>query len=383
MHVVASASHPDEALLRVARQTIEDRSLARKPVPQALHAPVEVAHEDLSVLLMPASLGQGVLGIVVAGVEADLVTDASSMVADLSQLVVIELFAQDRIAQDMEADEREVFLDLVDGRSLGRIIDRAARLGCDLTVGHLPVACRLVRPSRHTSPERQMGCLRTILFETARDGGGLGIPRLLCGQTEKNELLAFVPISDEKEADALTRGVLRGTASLGAIVTIGVGPISTSPAAFARNALRARWTARILELTGNPQRVVSFDDLGVYALLFDPAKPTELDAFVNRWIGPLIEYDREQNTQLRATLEAILEGRGQRQTAEKLVIHLSTLKYRVRRIHEILGLDYHDPDVSFNLQLAIRIFSARHRFSMAVDERGEPAGPWVPLSSTC
>lgn len=386
LHVVASAPHPDDALVRLARQSIEDRHLTRGPVPPASDAPVEVTSEDHCVLLIPASLGEDLLGIVAACVEADRRSEAASAVADLSQLVAIELFVRDRIAQEVEADEREVFLDLLDGRGLGRIVYRAARLGCDLTVEHLPVAFRLVRPSRHANPERQMGCLRTILLESFRADAASARP--LCGQTETNEILAFLPISQERAADLLARRVLRATKSLGAVVA-GIGPMCSSPAAFSRNALRAQWTAKILELTGSLQCAGSFDELGVYALLFDPADPTELEMFVARWIGPLVAYDRQQNTELTATLETILEGRGQRQTAERLLIHLSTLKYRIRRIHEILRLNFQDPEISFNLQLALRIFKAREKLSGASDESvepesGEPSFPWrITFSSTC
>jgi DNA-binding PucR family transcriptional regulator len=77
---------------------------------------------------------------------------------------------------------------------------------------------------------------------------------------------------------------------------------------------------------------------------------------MRRWIGALIDYDEKRNADLVTTLGALLEGRGLRQAAEQLVIHVSTLKYRIKRINEILGLDYHDPEIAFNLQLAVRLY---------------------------
>jgi DNA-binding PucR family transcriptional regulator len=41
-------------------------------------------------------------------------------------------------------------------------------------------------------------------------------------------------------------------------------------------------------------------------------------------------------------------------TARSLAVHRSTLKYRLRRIREISGHDLGDPEVQFNLQLAVR-----------------------------
>jgi DNA-binding PucR family transcriptional regulator len=41
-------------------------------------------------------------------------------------------------------------------------------------------------------------------------------------------------------------------------------------------------------------------------------------------------------------------------TAEALAVGRSTLKYRLRRIRELLGHDLCDPETTFNLQLATR-----------------------------
>jgi DNA-binding PucR family transcriptional regulator len=48
-------------------------------------------------------------------------------------------------------------------------------------------------------------------------------------------------------------------------------------------------------------------------------------------------------------------GESKAKTAEKLYIHLNTLKYRLHKIEEILGLKLSDPDVSFRLKLAVRL----------------------------
>jgi DNA-binding PucR family transcriptional regulator len=55
------------------------------------------------------------------------------------------------------------------------------------------------------------------------------------------------------------------------------------------------------------------------------------------------------------TLGAFLERGGNYDaTTQALGVHRSTLKYRLHRIEEISGHDLAQPDVRFNLQLAIR-----------------------------
>ncbi|HMC04646.1 MAG TPA: transcriptional regulator, partial [Actinomycetota bacterium] len=75
--------------------------------------------------------------------------------------------------------------------------------------------------------------------------------------------------------------------------------------------------------------MASFDHLGVYALLFQADHAGELDKFIRRWIGVLIDYDARRHADLTNTLAVFLEGRGLRQAASQLMIHVSTLKYRI------------------------------------------------------
>ena len=41
--------------------------------------------------------------------------------------------------------------------------------------------------------------------------------------------------------------------------------------------------------------------------------------------------------------------------AERCHVHQSTIKYRLRRIHELLGCDLADAEVRFDLMLALKI----------------------------
>jgi DNA-binding PucR family transcriptional regulator len=50
-------------------------------------------------------------------------------------------------------------------------------------------------------------------------------------------------------------------------------------------------------------------------------------------------------------------GGSHTRAAQKLNLHRSTLKYRIRRIHEISGHDLGDPEVAFDLALATRAWA--------------------------
>ena len=44
-------------------------------------------------------------------------------------------------------------------------------------------------------------------------------------------------------------------------------------------------------------------------------------------------------------------------TSQELVVHRSTLKYRLQRIRVLSGHDVNDPDSRFNVQLATRAWT--------------------------
>jgi DNA-binding PucR family transcriptional regulator len=103
-------------------------------------------------------------------------------------------------------------------------------------------------------------------------------------------------------------------------------------------------------------RATLFDELGVYQLLAGVDDLENVDRFVRRWLGDLLDYDtNKEASELVKTLGVYLDyGRNYDLTTKALSVHRSTLKYRLQRIREVSGHDLGSPDVQFNLQLAVR-----------------------------
>ncbi len=71
---------------------------------------------------------------------------------------------------------------------------------------------------------------------------------------------------------------------------------------------------------------------------FLPRTLAESKLTADRVLGPLIEYDREQGTELIKTLQVYLEcDRSPSRTGELLFIHTQTVNYRISRIQELTG----------------------------------------------
>jgi DNA-binding PucR family transcriptional regulator len=113
--------------------------------------------------------------------------------------------------------------------------------------------------------------------------------------------------------------------------------------------------------TGCPEQVTVFDDLGVYRLLSEIADFDSVESFIHRWLGTLLDYDANKGAQLVETLCGYVECGGNYDlTAKTLLLHRSTLRYRLQRIREVSGHDLTDPDTRFNLQLATRAWTTVH-----------------------
>lgn len=70
-------------------------------------------------------------------------------------------------------------------------------------------------------------------------------------------------------------------------------------------------------------------------------------------LSALKSYDDEHNTELFSSLCAYAgTGFSQAETAERLHIHLNTLKYRIRRITELTGITFRDHQENLYLQLS-------------------------------
>jgi DNA-binding PucR family transcriptional regulator len=63
-------------------------------------------------------------------------------------------------------------------------------------------------------------------------------------------------------------------------------------------------------------------------------------------------------------------------TAQRLYIAVSTLKYRLRKLHDLLGRSPSDPDLRFQLRLAFGLLDVIERMS---DDDASEVGPTASL----
>jgi purine catabolism regulator len=104
-------------------------------------------------------------------------------------------------------------------------------------------------------------------------------------------------------------------------------------------------------------RITHYEDLGLFRIVSIAESLTSLERFCYDAIGPLLVYDRENDTELASTLRTFLEqNQNSTKTAKLLYIHYNTLRYRLERIKAILGDVLENPQQRLEIELALQLY---------------------------
>ncbi|HEY1854237.1 MAG TPA: GAF domain-containing protein [Solirubrobacterales bacterium] len=135
----------------------------------------------------------------------------------------------------------------------------------------------------------------------------------------------------------------------------GVCEVPCSGEAVCEGLAHARQAAAMCRL-GNEGNLICFDDVQLIASLIDITNSEAIERYIERTIGRLEEYDGRKHAHLAQTLETYLDCSGvARHAAKALFLHPHSLRYRLRRISEIQGIDLEDPMARLSSHLALKL----------------------------
>jgi hypothetical protein len=173
-------------------------------------------------------------------------------------------------------------------------------------------------------------------------------------------LVVFVPAAREVElANARTAASLLprtlAKRAPGARLSGGIAPV-VPMLELHRGLERAEATLSIARRLYGGGKVVGYDELGAYGLLYSGASVEELRAFARDALFALRAYDEKHQTELERTLRCYFEsGENVKTTAADLNVHRHTVFYRLRQIADISGRTLESPHDQLTLRLAIAI----------------------------
>jgi DNA-binding PucR family transcriptional regulator len=233
---------------------------------------------------------------------------------------------------------RELVEDVLSGQADDGAYARAAAIGHDLHRSHYVVAIGWQQPAGRAE-------VSDAVAAAAKD---LDLNPLQVWRTGTAVLLVPGRVPGEELYQAVSQ-------EIGPAGAIGVGGRCTDLDDFPRSLQQSLKALEIRRTSQQPYGVTGFDQLGLYRILGTGRGSEDVTEFVHQWIGQLIDYDRRRHTSLVETLSQYFEcGGNYDHAAQVLLIHRSTLRYRLRRIREVTGLDLADVDCRLNLHVATR-----------------------------
>lgn len=152
----------------------------------------------------------------------------------------------------------------------------------------------------------------------------------------------------------------------GAKVIFGVGNEFEELVDVRRSLKEAEGAFHVAMATGNMDVVNNYADLGIYRIFLNMENEQEIYNLYHETLDKLVEYDKNMDGELLRTLEVHIEGGCNiTKTTERLFVHRNTVKYRLKRIEEILDIDLEDGETLFELRLAfiIRKYLSIHNLS--------------------
>lgn len=224
---------------------------------------------------------------------------------------------------------------------------RAKRLGVDIAAPHRMLALA-INGDRNDGHDNLLAVVR----QTTRRHGPQSTGWSLSVKRGDEVLLALGPALKGKAAE-LARDVQEAARAEGMTVRIGIGPLrhdlrESFHGAAACLALAANRSARVM--------VVEFDLLGPLRFLLDAPDVRHASAMIRETLEPVHIHDAANRSPLLPTLRAFVECDGHyAHTAQRLHVAVSTLKYRLRKLHQVLGGSPSDPDLRFQLWLAFNL----------------------------
>ena len=244
---------------------------------------------------------------------------------------------------------------VLDGRIEARedLIARGKELGTDLGGGASVVIIRA--HARNPSEEDWRRRLLALAARGARSiaSGAIAAPTA----DEAAEIAVLVPDGDGEAGRRAVSAILRELESglPGFAYAVGRSRRTEEPLELHRARNEALLAANVVE--GEPDRTeLGYEETGTYQLLLPyMSDPAELRRFYDETVRPLVAYDEQYETDLLGTLSTFLEcDANVNATAQRLITHRHTVRYRFERVRELTGLDVSSTDGREKLSLGLK-----------------------------
>jgi len=291
---------------------------------------------------LPVNSGDDILGTALLFHRGTLEEVAVRTFERCCSVIAVVLLSQHRAEATRNRSASVLLRSLVSPRQDDPAVlaDRAGQHGLDLTKPLSLVVVEMDSPRADYAARRF--CQAALPGHAIADDidGALVI---VCGASGAHEVRQAVSTWLGEELKGVHRGVLSRPVARPAEI----------PALYA--ALRR--SLAVLGRLGVQGRVVSQDELAIYSTLFETHDRASLDNFLEATIGPLLAHDQKRGSALAATLLTYFDcNQNARTTAQRMRIHVNTVRQRLATVEDLLGHWGH-ASRALEIHIALRLWS--------------------------
>jgi DNA-binding PucR family transcriptional regulator len=176
-----------------------------------------------------------------------------------------------------------------------------------------------------------------------------------------DEAMALAPVDSGPLAAPLRAQVaLLEPALTDRRLLLGLSLRTEGPSGLQAALSEARQARLLAELRADRVAVLATDEIDSHALLLATVPDDVRQTFRDRLLGPVLDYDERHGSEFVPTLQAFLESSGSwTQCAERMHVHVNTLRYRIQRIEELTGRSLATLEDRVDFFLALRATRGR------------------------
>ncbi|MET3321939.1 UNVERIFIED_ORG: purine catabolism regulator [Peribacillus simplex] len=138
------------------------------------------------------------------------------------------------------------------------------------------------------------------------------------------------------------------------LLTIGFGKHVQKLSEIYKSYETARETLLLQDTLPEENRSFFYQDLHMYRMISLINKHGNLEETVHEYLGPVIEYDKQNNGELMPTLKTYLACNGSKQeTSKQLFIVRQTLYHRLEKLEKLLGSNFMHSDQRLGIEFMI------------------------------
>lgn len=193
--------------------------------------------------------------------------------------------------------------------------------------------------------ERQLSTLKIVSMCLEKNSG---IVSMVCfrSQSEKNSVNTIVNVTVNHFRNKYKN--FSFFAGFGRVYK----QISKVPTSYSQ----AKLAQRVGNKLYSDKQFTTFDSLGVLRFLYELKDSPAMLEFYHENMDKLIEYDKQNNSDLIKTLVFYFANEGNlRLTADALFVHKNSVVYRIKKIENILEKSLRDVNTSLDLQICLKI----------------------------